>query len=504
MQYNNFIFEMRPECIFINTQLGERNRGPSKTKVQIQSPKSIPGLTDLRDYDSYPDLYWQLRSDTISQPEDLEGEMLDRDLYKLKQISNLKLSTLESAIQHDPFRKWRGKAGDPLFCPVRNVQDRQLRGKKVMDLAKKENKSFQRVEGNTPRLELEVKSTPIRPVLTEQEEYKKSAEAISQSSKRDIETDSVTLNLLDQSSERNNSIEASSSSESKSSVNAPPNTYVRLEPDDDDEKYINLSKELFRKSPNAKHRREVLKEVMRPTVVSFDLKREVDYKHHRQTIPRRYQMGLMNPSHDHVVWATPCRRITPQPQSVTSRDTLEENFHRENQHQSLIPRNGGRHGDAVFNDVYSLHPQPTTSSTRPTQLHGNGNDEKTAREAHDGDKSSFYSRRKSSPAPLKALHLEVFNERVKVNDLGKISRSTFDPDIPGYKLDLINYPPNNPSQICSGPKTTASESNVRFGDPVESTSRSKHAHTAPKKRTRELNRPSRSADSTYLKIMAYG
>ncbi|XP_005092163.2 uncharacterized protein LOC101851245 [Aplysia californica] len=119
------IFGVRPECLFIENQLGDKNplvRDPARSKMSQEMPTKSGGagmLQDLKDYSGYPDIYWKLRADTVAQPNDLEADMIDRDLYRLRQISTLKLNTVERTFQvkQDPFRKWRGKAGEALFSP---------------------------------------------------------------------------------------------------------------------------------------------------------------------------------------------------------------------------------------------------------------------------------------------------------------------------------------------------------------------------------------------------
>ena len=120
MDQGNHLFGVRPECVFINAQLGERNPLLRDSgRVDNNVPKVVPGLHDLKDFAGYPKEYWKLRSEKISQPADLEADMIDRDLYRLRQLSNLKLNSIERTfpIKNDPFRKWRGKGGEALFSP---------------------------------------------------------------------------------------------------------------------------------------------------------------------------------------------------------------------------------------------------------------------------------------------------------------------------------------------------------------------------------------------------
>ncbi|GFO01720.1 hypothetical protein PoB_002822500 [Plakobranchus ocellatus] len=164
MDQGNHLFGVRPECVFINAQLGNRNpllRDHAKADSNV--PRVVPGLHDLRDYAGYPKEYWKLRSEKITQPADLEADMIDRDLYRLRQLSTLKLNSVEKTfpVKNDPFRKWRGKGGEPLFSPnqqrVPHRRRRQRYGPtSLSDLASKTR--------NTQQLHppLAVTVTPLR------------------------------------------------------------------------------------------------------------------------------------------------------------------------------------------------------------------------------------------------------------------------------------------------------------------------------------------------------
>ena len=58
-------------------------------------PKLEPNKPDLKAYDKYPNQYWELRSESVHHPQDLECDMIDREQYRLKQKSALKLKVVE-------------------------------------------------------------------------------------------------------------------------------------------------------------------------------------------------------------------------------------------------------------------------------------------------------------------------------------------------------------------------------------------------------------------------
>ena len=61
-------------------------------------------------YDDYPDIYWELRSATVQDPSDLKEDMIDRDRYRLQQISSLRLRAMNrevAAKRLDCYRKWQ-------------------------------------------------------------------------------------------------------------------------------------------------------------------------------------------------------------------------------------------------------------------------------------------------------------------------------------------------------------------------------------------------------------
>ncbi|KAK7493030.1 hypothetical protein BaRGS_00015760 [Batillaria attramentaria] len=61
-------------------------------------------------YEDYPEAYWELRSPTVQDPADLKEDMIDRDRYRLQQISSLKLKAVprELAVNKlNSYRKWQ-------------------------------------------------------------------------------------------------------------------------------------------------------------------------------------------------------------------------------------------------------------------------------------------------------------------------------------------------------------------------------------------------------------
>lgn len=132
MEKGDFIFGVRPECLFINTQLGNRNpllRDVNRQNENPGIPKHLQSVYDFKDFAKYPDTYWKLRESL--EPEVMEASMIDRDLYRKQQISTLKLTTMDRTppTSRDPFIKWRGKAGDPLFYPRKQTPHHVRRAK---------------------------------------------------------------------------------------------------------------------------------------------------------------------------------------------------------------------------------------------------------------------------------------------------------------------------------------------------------------------------------------
>ncbi|KAL8613652.1 hypothetical protein ACOMHN_029744 [Nucella lapillus] len=62
-------------------------------------------------YDDYPEAYWELRSPTLQVPSDLKEDMIDRDNYRLQQISLLHLRAMNrdgvTTSRLDAYRKWQ-------------------------------------------------------------------------------------------------------------------------------------------------------------------------------------------------------------------------------------------------------------------------------------------------------------------------------------------------------------------------------------------------------------
>ncbi|KAK7107809.1 uncharacterized protein [Littorina saxatilis] len=61
-------------------------------------------------YDDYPEAYWELRSPTVQEPCDLKEDMIDRDRYRLQQISTLHLRAMNREVvvnRLDTYPKWQ-------------------------------------------------------------------------------------------------------------------------------------------------------------------------------------------------------------------------------------------------------------------------------------------------------------------------------------------------------------------------------------------------------------
>ncbi|XP_025099071.1 uncharacterized protein LOC112566875 [Pomacea canaliculata] len=66
-------------------------------------------------YEDYPAAYWELRSLTIQRPSDLKEDMIDRDRYRLQQISALRLRAFQQesvSSKLDSVRKWQQQIRD--------------------------------------------------------------------------------------------------------------------------------------------------------------------------------------------------------------------------------------------------------------------------------------------------------------------------------------------------------------------------------------------------------
>ncbi|KAL8595301.1 hypothetical protein ACOMHN_020054 [Nucella lapillus] len=61
-------------------------------------------------FEDYPEAYWELRSPTVQVPSDLKDGMIDRDRYRLQQISSLRLRAMNRELianKLDTYRKWQ-------------------------------------------------------------------------------------------------------------------------------------------------------------------------------------------------------------------------------------------------------------------------------------------------------------------------------------------------------------------------------------------------------------
>ncbi|XP_046546400.1 uncharacterized protein LOC124256451 [Haliotis rubra] len=74
-------------------QLRARVLGLNRNRTLF--PRETGKSTDLKAYDMYPAQYWELRAETVQQPQDLESDMIDRDYYRMKQKSVLKLKVMD-------------------------------------------------------------------------------------------------------------------------------------------------------------------------------------------------------------------------------------------------------------------------------------------------------------------------------------------------------------------------------------------------------------------------
>ncbi|XP_076445594.1 uncharacterized protein LOC143283296 [Babylonia areolata] len=76
---------------------------PRGQPVQVKKP-----LTPT--YDDYPEAYWELRSPTLQDPTDLKEDMIDRDWYRLQQMSLHHLRAVNRDVltsKLDSYRKWQ-------------------------------------------------------------------------------------------------------------------------------------------------------------------------------------------------------------------------------------------------------------------------------------------------------------------------------------------------------------------------------------------------------------
>lgn len=97
-------------------QLGHRRFGPERPPEIFPRGQPVAVKKPVTPtYDDYPEAYWELRSPTVQDPSDLKEDMIDRDRYRLQQISSLRLRAMNrelAASRLDCYRKWQQQMQD--------------------------------------------------------------------------------------------------------------------------------------------------------------------------------------------------------------------------------------------------------------------------------------------------------------------------------------------------------------------------------------------------------
>ena len=97
-------------------QLGHRRLGPERPPEIFPRGQPVAVKKPVTPtYDDYPEAYWELRSPTVQDPSDLKEDMIDRDRYRLQQISSLRLRAMNrelAANRLDSYRKWQQQMQD--------------------------------------------------------------------------------------------------------------------------------------------------------------------------------------------------------------------------------------------------------------------------------------------------------------------------------------------------------------------------------------------------------
>ncbi|GFR88373.1 hypothetical protein ElyMa_004250200 [Elysia marginata] len=522
MDQPNHLFGVRPECVFINSQLGEKNpllRNSSKADSNV--PRVMPGLHDLKDFAGYPKEYWKLRSEKISQPADLEADMIDRDLYRLRQLSALKLNSIERTfpIKNDPFRKWRGKGGEPLFSPGQQRLPPKRRRHRfgITSLSETVNRTQYYPQNRNPPLAVTITPLKISAGDAIQEEDEEEQEEDQTHLRAPFKNNmpyvrgeagpvsnnrSIHLADLAEADTTLTSIMANGSDHRPLETNghAINNTIDQEKGNEEKEVVSGLGKVTVQRQFEMKKRREQNKQMLKTSVVSFELDSQAALNTARrsQMLTARL-LGLSNQPSPNAAPILSDQRpgVIEVPRDDVDADINDDKSHRQNSESqpssgkqtprstqkqvarvmslnfnpppdfttppsypdAVYPMAGGSYGQnqqlknefpAQWTDINShhriAHPTPATltAESRVESLAGAGGE---------GNMNYGSSR-------LRALHLEVFGERNEEGGNIAVSngRTSFHPEMPAYRLDLQNYPPLNPRQTCRDLTTRRSRS----------------------------------------------
>ncbi|KAK0057824.1 hypothetical protein Bpfe_012780 [Biomphalaria pfeifferi] len=468
MKNEDFIFGMRPECIFLNTQLGDKNPFLRNISAAVLpnglSPKSK--IFDTRDYESYPDLYWKLRSESVSQPEDMDRESIDRDLYRLQQATSLKLTTFDRTLLQEPFRNWRGKAGDLLFFPV----TRKLRKKKAPASTERVLETVVRNSGSesTGQL-LEIQATPIRKTFVDSFKTSDERTALSDDTDRGKRT-----------KPKDNKLPTTDVGNDTSSCNSASDDAQRIDLDASNEnrKPSYVENCVTGRSHRSTHTTKSRKEMVRPSVISVELGLTNFSNNLKPNCLQHLSVDgdVLSGCHsdEHNPAKTDNSNVDIQNQSVKRNEKLIANNTVE-EYKSKDSDDEGRKENRSFVETENVY---TENKLKEDVMKRSST-------------SAKLSGGKNSQTSIRPVHLEVFNER---NRQRKSSRAKYisTEEIPGYKLDLLNYPPTK--------SPTQSKSAQAGSHQHEADVTGRQSARSNTKISKQSRRSSRSANSACLTI----
>ena len=486
MNQANHLFGVRPECVFINAQLGEKNPLLRETgKVDCNVPRAVPGLHDLKDFAGYPKEYWKLRAEKISQPADLEADMIDRDLYRLRQLSALKLNSIERSfpIKNDPFKKWRGKGGEPLFSPGQQRLPHKRRCFRfgINTLTETASRIKYSQQMNPP---LAVTITPLKisagDAIQEEEAEQEEGYSLLRATREKPEEAGLVPN--------NMSIHLGDLAEAETTVTSlmangtdhtpremareTLNTCTKLQ----DEVVSGLSKITVQRQYENRKRREQNKQMLKTSVVSFELDSQASLNTTRRSqmmTARLLGLNSQTSKNAATVIIDPRPGIIEVPRDDVDVDGTDENSHKQN---SETVSSDGKHSPQTTQKptakVMSLNFNPPADFTTPLSypdvvfpVAGSNNGQyqqfKAEYPAQCTDINGAYRIAHPTPATadyrvesqsldgavsgnntilggnrLRALHLKVFGERRE--ESGNITiptgRTSFHPEMPAYRF----------------------------------------------------------------------
>ncbi|XP_059177064.1 uncharacterized protein LOC131956564 [Physella acuta] len=491
MEKGEFIFGVRPECLFINTQLGNRNpflRDVTKPNENPGIPKHLQSLYDFKDFAKYPDAYWKLRESL--EPDVMEASMIDRDLYRKQQISSLKLTTMDRTppSSRDPFIKWRGKAGDPLFYPRKQTAHHVRRAKTSSPHRAGGSSKTNTQADATSQLEINAKSyhnanNKHNTIVLE------SVSALA----KDTETDSVFTQPHYPSPGRSEVLETMPALSQTWTSRQNLKSY-----DVQATSTTSLASNLLSKTNS-----DTRKFPIKPSVISVELDPPDSFNR-----PRLFTQRSRAPSNAFsttraeeasTTHTTPARRI-----KTASTYTTEPDIEAHSDPETVTLN----HSTADFELANGVTPSPENieEASLVIDTHAqvsttkNQTSDSTVHDTAGTSPSALGFRPRQSPVPLKTLHLEMF----KPTDTGKATpqQQTVSQEAGGYKLDIVNSPaPNDPEDVDSRrPPLPENEEHVCILNKNAFAYRKNYVKSG--KKHRKNSRPSKSANSVCLKISA--